>query len=46
MCADLLAKAGYDQLVDFVLFCTPPVHVLEVLRFDLSIDTRSRVVRR
>jgi hypothetical protein len=45
MCADLLAKAGCDQLVNFVLFCTPPAHVLEVLRFDLSIDTRTRVIR-
>ena len=46
MCADLLAKAGCDQLQDFVLFCTPPAHVLEVLRFDLSVDTRFRVIRR
>ena len=44
MCADLLAKAGCDQLVDFVLFCKPPAHVLEVLRFDLSVDTRTRVI--
>ena len=44
MCADLLAKAGCNQLVDFVLFCTPPAHVLEVLRFDLFVDTCSRVV--
>uniref|UniRef100_A0A2N9IUL5 RNase H type-1 domain-containing protein n=1 Tax=Fagus sylvatica TaxID=28930 RepID=A0A2N9IUL5_FAGSY len=45
MCADLLAKAGCDQLEDFVLFCTPPAHVLEVLHFDLSVDTRTRVIR-
>jgi hypothetical protein len=45
MCADLLAKAGCDQLVDFVLFCTPPAHVLEALRFDLSVDTRTHVFR-
>ena len=45
MCADLLAKAGCDQLEDFVLFCTPPAHVLEVLRFDLSVDTCTCVIR-
>ena len=45
VCADLLAKAGCDQLVEFILFCTPSVHVLEALRFDLSVDTRTRVIR-
>jgi ribonuclease HI len=45
VCADLLAKAGCDQLVEFMLFCTPPAHVLEALRFDLSVDTRTRVIR-
>ena len=44
MCTDLLAKASCDQLVDFVLFRKPPAHVLEVLRFDLSVDTRTRVI--
>ena len=44
-CADLLAKAGCDQLDEFILFCTPPTHVLEALRFDLSVDTRTRVIR-
>ena len=45
-CANLLAKTGCDQLDEFILFCTPPAHVLEVLRFDLSVDTRSRVIHR
>ena len=35
-CVDLLAKAGCVQLVDFILFTTPPVHVLEALDFDYS----------
>ena len=34
-CVDLFAKAGCAQLVDFVLLITPPVHVLEVLDFDI-----------
>jgi ribonuclease HI len=45
VCADLLAKAGCDQLDEFILFCTPPAHVLEALRFDLSVETRTRVFR-
>ena len=45
VCADLLAKAGCNQLVEFMLFCTPPAHVLEALRFDLSVATHTRVIR-
>ena len=44
VCVDLLAKAGYNQLVEFMLFCIPPAHVLEALCFDLSIETRTRVI--
>ena len=44
-CANLLAKTGCDQLDEFILFCTPPAHVLEALRFDLSVDTCTRVIR-
>ena len=43
-CTDLLAKVGCDQLVEFILFCTPPAHVFEALRFDLSVDTCTRVI--
>jgi ribonuclease HI len=45
VCADLLAKAGCNQLVDFILFCTLLAHVLEALRFDLSVDSYTRVIR-
>jgi hypothetical protein len=29
-CADVLTKAGCNQLIDFISFITPPSHVLEV----------------
>jgi ribonuclease HI len=35
-CADLLTKADCVQSVDFILFTTPPTHVLEALDFDSS----------
>uniref|UniRef100_A0A2N9F1N1 RNase H type-1 domain-containing protein n=1 Tax=Fagus sylvatica TaxID=28930 RepID=A0A2N9F1N1_FAGSY len=38
-CADLLAKAGCDKLLDFISFPTAPAHVLEALAFDVSNDT-------
>jgi ribonuclease HI len=45
VCADLLAKTSCDQLDEFILFCTPPAHVLEALRFDLFVETHTRVFR-
>ena len=43
-CADLLAKAGCDQLLDFISFPIALAHVLEALAFDVSTDTRLRLI--
>ncbi len=43
-CADLLAKSGYDQIVDFLSFSTPPTYVLEAVQFDLLVCTRTRLI--
>ena len=43
-CADLLAKAGCAQFLDFISFPIAPAHVLEALAFDVSTDTRLRLI--
>uniref|UniRef100_A0A2N9HIV3 CCHC-type domain-containing protein n=1 Tax=Fagus sylvatica TaxID=28930 RepID=A0A2N9HIV3_FAGSY len=43
-CADTLAKAGYVQHSDFLLYTSAPAHVLEALDFDISVATCSRLV--
>ena len=43
-CADLLAKAGCDQLSDFISFSNAPAYVLEALAFDVSSETRFRLI--
>ncbi len=43
-CTDLLAKADCDQLLDFISFPIAPAHVLEALAFDVSHDTRFRLI--
>ena len=35
-CVDILAKAGCEQLSDFMSFSTASAHVLEALAFDVS----------
>ena len=43
-CADLLVKVGYDQLVDYISFSTPPALVLEAVQFDLSDCTHTGLI--
>uniref|UniRef100_A0A2N9I4P7 RNase H type-1 domain-containing protein n=1 Tax=Fagus sylvatica TaxID=28930 RepID=A0A2N9I4P7_FAGSY len=43
-CADLLAKAGCDQLLDFISFPNASAHVLEALAFDVSNATCFRLI--
>ena len=43
-CADLLAKAGCDQSLDFISFFIAPVHVLEALAFDVSNATHFHLI--
>ena len=43
-CADLLAKAGCAQFLDFISFPIAPTHVLEALAFDVSTDARLRLI--
>ena len=43
-CADIFAKAGCDQFLDFISFTTAPAHVLEALTFDISDDTHFRLI--
>ena len=43
-CADVLAKVGCAQSVDFISFTSASAHVLGALAFDSSCDTRIRLV--
>ena len=43
-CANLLAKAGCDQTLDFISFSNAPAYVLEALAFDISNATRFRLI--
>ena len=43
-CADILAKTGCDQLLDFISITTAPAHVLEALVFDMSDDTHFHLI--
>jgi ribonuclease HI len=43
-CADLLAKAGCDQIPNFISFPNAPAYVLEALAFDVSNATRFRLI--
>ena len=43
-CADVLAKAGCVQSSDFLSFSNASAHVLEALAFDVSNDTRFRLI--
>ena len=42
--ADLLAKTGCDQRLDFISFSNAPAYVLEVLAFDVSSATRFHLI--
>jgi ribonuclease HI len=43
-CADLFAKTGCDQLPNFISFSNAPAYVLEVLAFNVSSETRFRLI--
>jgi hypothetical protein len=43
-CADVLAKVGCAQSVDFISFTSAPTHVLEALAFDSFCATRFHLV--
>ena len=43
-CADALAKAGGDQVLDFITFNAPPLFVMEAFTFDCSNNLCTRLV--
>jgi hypothetical protein len=43
-CANLFAKASYDQIPDYISFSNALAHVLEVLAFDVLIVTHFRLI--
>ena len=44
-CVNLLAKADYDQIPNYIFFSNAPAHVLEALAFDVSNATHFRLIR-
>ena len=44
-CVDLFAKAGCNQISDYISFSNAPAHVLKALAFDVSNAIHFRLIR-